>query len=264
MIGQQSSVKVGDILREWRKVRRLSQMDLALAANVSTRHLSFVETGRASPSDDLILRLSDALQLPLRHVNALLVAAGYAPRYTHWTLEDDKTGLIRAALEHLMARHAPYPALVVNRTYDLVMINEGIIRLLTWLSEDGHLLAGYTNLFEMMFAPDGLRHYLVQWDVLQHQMLRRLYEESIAYQSEALTRLYQDCLAQSDPPPASTPHEADPAFPVMTLAFQKGGRELHFFTAVTTFGTAMDVTIQELRIETFFPANAAAQQFFTD
>ncbi|MCB9451359.1 MAG: helix-turn-helix transcriptional regulator [Anaerolineaceae bacterium] len=262
LIQTETREKPGEIVRQWRKVRRLSQMDLAFAANVSARHLSFVETGRSHPSDDLILRLSDALELPLRHTNTLLIAAGYAPRYTSWSLADDHTGMVRAALDHLMRQHEPYPAVVVDRGYDVVMANDGFRRLSTWLVGDESLLARHNNTFRALFAPDGWWRYVVNWDVVQGTLLKRLREESILFQSAALAELYEACLADSRRtgvvPDES---ETETQLPVLTLTFRKGDVELSFFSTVTTFGTAIDVTIQELHIETLFAADAETQGF---
>ena len=244
-------------------MRRLSQMDLAAAANLSTRHLSFVETGRARPSDDLILRLAEALHLPLRQVNALLVTAGYAPRYTNWSLEDDETGMVQFALERLLAQHAPYPAVVTNRTYDIVMVNAGFEALITWLADGRNPLDHFTNLYRLVFAANGLRPYFVGWDVVRGVLLKRLYEESIAYQNNTLAQLYSDCVT-ADHPAAEEHVMLDQPLPVLTFALEKHGRELHFFTTMTTFGTAIDVTIQELKIESLFPANQQTQAFFQD
>lgn len=254
-IREPSIDQFGDILRHWRKVRRFSQMDLALAANVSTRHLSFVETGRSQPGYDLILRLAEVLDLPLRHTNSLLVAAGYAPRYSTWSIDDDQTGIVRATLERMLAQHEPYPALVTTRNYDLIMFNEGAQQLILWLTDGDDLLHRFGNSYRMLFAPDGLRPYLVNFDQLQRVLLKRLHEESINYQSEALYQLYEACLA--DVPQQNETEQAliHPQLPVMTMELRKGDMEFRFFSTVTTFGTAIDVTTQELRIESLFPAD---------
>jgi transcriptional regulator with XRE-family HTH domain len=250
----------GDLLRDWRKVRRFSQMELALTANVSTRHLSFIETGRAQPGYDLILRLADVLDLPLRHTNALLVAAGYAPRYTVWSMDDDQTGMVRAALERMLAQHEPYPALVTMRNYDLIMANAGTRRLIAWLTDGDDLLARFGNSYRMLFAADGLRPYVVHFDLLQGVLLKRLHDESINYQSAALFQLYEACAAEVADLKAGEHPGVDPQLPVMTLGLRKGDVDVCFFSTVTTFGTAIDVTTQELRIECLFPANEHTQR----
>jgi transcriptional regulator with XRE-family HTH domain len=255
MIREPTIDTFGAMLKHWRKVRRFSQMELALTANVSTRHLSFIETGRAQPGYDLILRLADVLELPLRQTNALLMAAGYAPRYTVWSMDDDQTGMVRAALERMLAQHEPYPALVTMRNYDLIMTNTGTRRLIAWLTDGDDLLARFGNSYRLLFASDGLRPYLVNFDLLQGVLLKRLHEESINYQSTALFQVYEACVADvADLQPGEPPIH-DQHLPVMTLELRKGDVEVCFFSTVTTFGTAIDVTTQELRIESLFPAN---------
>ncbi|HKK72008.1 MAG TPA: helix-turn-helix transcriptional regulator [Candidatus Krumholzibacteria bacterium] len=236
-------------------------MELALAAGVSTRHLSFVETGRSRPGRELVLRLAEALDLPLRHVNSLLVAADYAPRYTAWSLDDDPTGMVRAALDRMLARHEPDPALVTTRDYDVIMTNEGARRLLSWLTDGDDLLTRHDNTYRMLFDADGLRPYLVDFERLQPALLKRLHEESMRYQSDTLLGLYEECAAHVS---SGTPAETDPAddsIPVITLGLRKGHVELWFLSTVTTFGTAIDVTTEELRVECLFPADEATREF---
>ena len=236
-------------------------MELALAANVSTRHLSFVETGRAQPGYDLVLRLAEVLELPLRHSNALLVAAGFAPRYSTWSIDDEETGIVRAALKRILAQHEPYPALVTTRSYDLIMANNGTRKLLSWLTGGDDLLSRFGNSYRLLFAPDGLRPYVVNFDRLQDMLLKRLHEESITYQSAALLQLYQTCAAEVAAR-KSTPRTAiDQQLPVMTLGLRNGDVEVCFFSTLTSFGTAIDVTTQELRIESLFPANEETEKF---
>jgi transcriptional regulator with XRE-family HTH domain len=260
MIREPTTNTFGDLLKHWRKVRRFSQMELALAADVSTRHLSFIETGRSQPGYDLILRLADVLNLPHRQTNALLVAAGYAPRYTVWSMDDDQTGMVRAALERMLAQHEPYPALATTRNYDLIMTNTGARRLIIWLTDGDDLLARFGNSYRMLFAADGLRPYVVNFDLLQGVLLKRLYDESINYQSTALFRLYEACAADVADLKLGEPPGVDSQLPVIPLGLRKGAVEVCFFSTVTTFGTAIDVTTQELRIESLFPANEETQR----
>jgi len=261
MLINQTTEKAGEMLRHWRKIRHLSQMDLALAANVSTRHLSFVETGRARPSDDLILRLAEAMDLSLRHTNTLLVAAGYAPQFTQWSLDDDQTGMVRTALDHILTQHAPYPAVVINREYDILMTNTGFERSITWLTGDNDLITRTGNLYRLIFAADGLWAYCVDWATVREVLLKRLHEESLIYQNPVLADLYAECVDQHPPPDTTRPTEQH--LPVLTVTFQKGAQQLRYFSTVTTFGTAIDVTLQELRIESMFPADEATRQLFT-
>ncbi|MBN8595409.1 MAG: helix-turn-helix transcriptional regulator [Anaerolineae bacterium] len=259
MLHQSAIDTFGDLLKHWRKARRFSQMELALTANVSTRHLSFVETGRSKPGYDLVLRLAEVLSLSLQHTNALLVAAGYAPRYSAWSLDDDKTGMVRAALERMLMQHEPYPALVTTRHYDLIMVNNGTRLLVGWLTGDENVMSRFSNSYQLLFASNGLRPYLANFDLLKRMMLRRLYEESITYQSEALFRLYESCLGETMVSEVAQSTAPDSQLPIMTLGLRKGDLEARFFSTITSFGTAIDVTTQELRIECFFPADDLTQ-----
>ena len=259
-IREPSIGQFGDILRHWRKVRRFSQMDLALTANVSTRHLSFIETGRSQPGYDLVLRLAEVLDLPLRHTNSLLVAAGYAPRYTTWSLDDDQTGMVRVALEQMLAQHEPYPAFVTTRNYDLIMSNNGTRKLISWLTDDDDLLGRFSNSYRLLFASDGLRPYVANFEFVQDMLLKRLREESISYQSEALFQLYETCASDVADLNRTGEIVVDQQLPVMTLGLRKGDSEVCFFSTVTTFGTAIDVTTQELRIESLFPGDAETEK----
>ncbi len=260
MIREPTIDTFGDLLKHWRKVRRFSQMELALAANVSTRHLSFIETGRSQPGYDLILHLADVLDLPLRHTNALLMAAGYAPRYTVWSIDDDQTGMVHAALERMLAQHEPYPALVTRRNYDLIMANTGTRRLLAWLTDGDDLLARLGNSYRLLFAANGLRPYVVNFDLLQGILLKRLHDESIHYQNKALFQLYEACAADVADLKLGEHPEVDQQLPVIPLGLRKGDVDVWFFSTVTTFGTAIDVTTQELRIESLFPATEHTQR----
>ncbi len=263
MIHETSSEKVGDLLRTWRKQRRLSQMDLAADVNVSTRHLSFVETGRANPSSDLILDLAAALRLPLRHVNSLLVAAGYAPRYSAWTLDDDRSGQVRAALQRMLDQHEPYPVVVTNRAYDFVMANRSFAALGQWLCGDDRMMQQFDNLYRMVFSAEGLQPYFADWPVLRDSLLDRLREESITYQNRDLAALYAECVAMSGGEPPTASSSSFPSqLPVLTFTLKKGDVELSLFSTMTTFGTAIDVTVQELRIESHYPADDATRRFF--
>lgn len=265
MISTSSTSTPGDILRHWRKVRRLSQMELAATASVSTRHLSFVETGRARPSETLILRLSEALQLPLRHINTLLVAAGYAPHYRESSLDDDNSGIIQDALDHMLKQHLPYPAIVINRDYHILMHNAGFAGLARWLGKEALLLCYPANIFRAIFAADGLWRFFADWPLVGQALLLRLTEEQMLYQSEALATLYAECQASDAYGAASEGNITETTsaqLPVLRFVMQKGGVALSFFSTITSFGTAIDVTVQELRVESMFPANPETKRFF--
>jgi transcriptional regulator with XRE-family HTH domain len=252
----------GEMLRRWRKVRRLSQMELAAEARVSTRHLSFVETGRSRASEDLLLRLADAMQLPLKHINMLLISAGYAPRYTRLALDDDRMQTVRRAIDYMLMQYNPYPAVVVNRTYDIMLQNEGFQQVLLWLADGKRTFADCANTYRLLFTPNGIQPYVTNWRLIYPMLLKRLHEESIIYQNKALKQLYEECTGYITAEPTESSLLDEPhSNPVITLALRKNEIELEFLTMMSTFGTAIDVTVRELRIETLFPANDTTRQF---
>lgn len=254
---------VGDILRTWRSRRRRSQMDLALDVGVSTRHLSFIETGRARPSPAMLEALAGALQVPLRERNQLLLAAGYAPRYAARTLDDAGMRQVRSALERLLRAHEPNPGLVVDRQWNVVMVNRTATALAGLLPPA--LLQPQFNVFRASLHPEGLAaltENFTEWAAYLLQVLRR----SILTSGDAgLQQLEQEVLAYPNiaalgPPPAADAG-AEPALLVpcvLRLPPPLDGR-LSMFTTLTTFGTPRDITLEELSIELFYPADDASE-----
>lgn len=251
---------IGDALRLWRRTRSLSQMDLALEADISPRHLSFIETGRSQPSREVVLQLAAALRLPLRHRNSLLLAAGYAPEYTASSLDEARMAPVRYALERHLAQHEPYPAVVVNPDYDILMVNSGMRRAVAWLAGDG-ALERYPNMVRLTFAEDGLRPYLSCWPLMRDFMLARLREEQLLSPGSGVGRLVAE-LAALSPEPEELPAEMDFSLPVVSLELVKDGLALRFFSTVTSFGTPLDATVQELRLESLFPSDQATRDAF--
>ncbi|GCL63714.1 helix-turn-helix domain-containing protein [Pseudaquabacterium pictum] len=251
---------VGEILRTWRSRRRRSQMDLALDVGVSTRHLSFIETGRARPSPAMLEALAGALQVPLRERNQLLLAAGYAPRYAARTLDDAGMRQVRSALERLLRAHEPNPGLVVDRQWNVVMVNRTATALASLLPPA--LLQPMFNVFRASLHPEGLAaltENFADWAGYLLQVLRR----SILTSGDAgLQRLEQEVLAYPNiaalsPPPAAD-GTAEPALLVPCVLRLPQGR-LSMFTTLTTFGTPRDITLEELSIELFYPADDASE-----
>jgi transcriptional regulator with XRE-family HTH domain len=249
------SAPVGEIVRHWRRLNKISQMELALDVEVSSRHLSFVETGRSQPSRALLLRLAGALNLPLRQRNALLLAAGYAPEFSNLGLDADRMALVQQALRRILDKHEPYPALVVNVGYDIIMMNDGYRRAAAWFA-GADALQKYSNSYRLVFAADGLQPYFREWAVVRHSLLARLFGEATASQDSALLALHQELAAPeaaADGPQLPSPLEL--SVPVMDVTLEKKGRRARFFSTFTTFGAPLDVTVQELRIESLFPAD---------
>jgi len=239
----------GDLLREWRQRRRLSQLDLAIAANVSSRHLSFVETGRSRPTSEMILRLAEHLDVPLRDRNALLLAGGYAPAFGERSLAEPELKAVRDALGKVLAGHEPYPAVVVNRWWELVDANPGIA-LFTRHAHPG-LLAPPVNALRLSLHPEGMAPRIVNLPEWRAHILTRLHRQAQATGDQRLADLHEELTAypggQHQPPSATDV--------VVPLRYRSDQGELSFISLTTILGTPMDVTVEELAIESFYPAD---------
>lgn len=245
--------KVGELLKHWRQRRRLSQLDLAVRAGVSTRHLSFVETGRARPSPELVLLLAEHLDVPLRERNSLLLAAGYAPTYSETDFEAPELAPIRSALQQVLAGHEPYPAVVVDRRWDVVATNSGVASLLTGVDED--LLAPPINVLRLALAPNGLAPRIVNFEEWSAHLLDRLRRQVLLTGDADLSALYEELSAF---PNVSDQHQVAAEAPSLAvgLHLRSDHGVLTYISTVTTFGAALDVTLSELTLEAFFPADA--------
>ncbi|RZT87714.1 transcriptional regulator with XRE-family HTH domain [Pseudonocardia sediminis] len=244
------------MLRFWRARRRVSQMDLALAAGVSTRHLSFVETGRSGASRELLGALAEELEIPLRERNALLLAAGFAPAYTERPLDDDAHAPVRGALEQLMAAHDPNPALVVDRWGDVVLAGAAVAPLLDGVDPD--VLGPPTNVYRLSLHPRGLApriRNLAQW---REHLLHRLERQVRVTADPRLTALLTEVRAYPSPDAASLPVPGGDVLLPLQLDHPAGA--LSFHSTMTTFGAPHDVTLAELAVETFLPADDATRE----
>lgn len=247
----------GDLLRGWRHRRRLSQLDLALAAEVSQRHLSFVESGRAAPSRDLVLRLAEQLAIPLRERNALLTAAGFAPVYRERKLDDPALAAGRRAVELILAGHEPHPALAVDRHWNLVFANRAVAPLLA--GADAKLLQAPVNVLRLSLHPAGLARRIANFREWRVHILERLSRQVEAAADAGLVDLLEELKGYPVPPGARPyrPAAEDPLGGVaVPLELATEGHTLRFLSATTVFGTALDVSLAELTIESFFPADA--------
>ncbi|HWZ59113.1 MAG TPA: helix-turn-helix transcriptional regulator [Gemmatimonadaceae bacterium] len=251
---------VGALLRDWRAGRRLSQLDLALAADVSSRHLSYVETGRAQPSRELVSRLAEALDIPLRERNTLLIAAGYAPDYRETALSAPEMAQARHAVELILNQQEPYPAIVMNRHWDLLMANRSTTRMFRWLLGGP---AAEPNIMRGFFDPNGVRPWVVNWEEVAGDLVKHLHDDVAAAPSDTRARtLLRDVLSYPNIPSRWRTRELGaPASPLSTITYAKDDVRLTFFWTITTFGTPRDVTLEELRIECSFPADDATDQF---
>ncbi|MEU0161553.1 helix-turn-helix transcriptional regulator [Streptomyces sp. NPDC006261] len=253
---------VGPLLRGWRERRRISQLDLALRADSSARHISFIETGRSRPSEDMVLRLAEQLDIPVRERNALLVVAGYAPRYAQTPLDDPAMASVREGLDRLLAGYEPFPALVVDGTYDVVAANRGIALLMEGVSEE--LLTPPLNAMRITLHPAGLAPRILNLREWRADLLAQMERQIALVRSPELNTLYQEVTAypvadladrRADGRGAGgRARERTPSF-ALPLVIEHGGRVLSFIASIATFNTPMDVTVAELAIETFLPAD---------
>ena len=243
----------GDHLRDWRQRRRLSQLDLAQEAEISTRHLSFVETGRSVPSREMVLRLAERLDVPLRERNALLVAAGYAPMYRERPLDDPALAPARQAIDLILRSHEPYPALAVDRHWNLVAANRMVPHLMQ--GADPSLLQPPVNVLRLSLHPKGIAPRianLVQW---RAHVFERLRHQVQATGDSVLASLLDELRSYPVPQGSDERVEGELLGVVMPFRFRTPQGVLSFISTTTIFGTPVDVTLQELALETFFPAD---------
>lgn len=249
---------VGTLLRGWRTRRHLSQLDLAVGAGVSTRHLSYVETGKSRPSPELVMSLAEHLDVPLRERNVLLVAAGHAPRYRESSLEDVEMGTIRRSIQHMLDAHDPYPALAVDRRWDLQLANGAAGALVGLLP--AHLLEPPINVYRVTLHPDGLVRLSPNADQWVARWLHDLRRQALLTGDADVEALYDEVSmypaavsALDDRPEPGVGRDV-----VMRVELVTPIGEVAMFTTLTTFGTPVDITLDELVIELFWPADAAS------
>lgn len=249
-------------LAHLRRARRLSQLDLALAAEVSARHISFIETGRSQPSRPLLLRLAEVMGLSHRETNALMTACGYAPPFSNLSLDEAAMRPVQAALDIMLSSHEPYPASVLTHTWDLRMANNSLQRILSLLlgKPPGNTPV---NMLRILFDPAGLRPFIVNWDELAGLLLRRLKLELQAHPDSDNAALMAELLTMNPPTDWQTPPSHWEG-PMLTVQVQVGEQVLRLFTTLTSFGTPLDAGLQELLIESYFPADEVTRRFFTE
>lgn len=249
---------LGDHLREWRRRRRMSQMDLALEAEISTRHLSFIETGRAQPSREMLLHLAEQLEVPLRERNAMLVAAGFAPMFPERPLDAPDLEPARRAVDLILAGHEPYPAIAFDRRWNLVAGNRAVPLLLEGV--DPALLEAPVNVLRLALHPKGLAARTANLAEWRAHLLDRLRRE-VGQTADADLSDLLDELKTYPAPPAADRRPQDHGGVAVPLQLMRGdGSVLSFFSTTTVFGTPVDITLAELTLETFLPADAATAE----
>jgi transcriptional regulator with XRE-family HTH domain len=259
--GMQTARSIGDHLREWRQRRRLSQLDLALEAAISTKHLSFLETGRSQPSREMVLKLAEQLDVPLRERNILLMSAGFAPVFPQRPLSDPALQSVRKAVDLVLKGHEPYPAIAIDRHWTLVAHNAAVPPLLA--SADPALLQPPVNVLRLSLHPQGLAPRIENLGEWRAHLLTRLRQQIDVTADGELVRLLDELSAYPAPSGAKAPRATvndDYAGVVVPLRFVTDAGTLSLFSTTTIFGTPVDVTLSELAIESFFPADAATAE----
>jgi transcriptional regulator with XRE-family HTH domain len=255
MVTATTTRPVGDLLRGWRRRRRLSQLELAGDGGISTRHLSFLETGRSRPSRDMVLRLTERLDVPLRERNGLLMAAGYAPVYRERPIDSPEMRPAWQALNRVLDGHEPYPAIVVDRSWNLLMANEASMLFLENVPEE--LVRPPVNVHRLALHPRGLAARVVNLPEVRAHLVARMARQVALTGDPELMALHEETKAYGDGGGRHEPSH-DIALPTR---LRYGDQVLSFFSTVTTFGTAADVTLAELAIEAFYPADDATAAF---
>ncbi|WP_295617653.1 helix-turn-helix domain-containing protein [Chamaesiphon sp. GL140_3_metabinner_50] len=257
----------GMLLKQWRDRRSFSQLDLALTSQVSQRHISFLESGRAKPSQEMVLQLATVLEIPLRQQNLMLSAAGFTPIHTETDLSAPEMSPVRKAIDLMLRQHEPYPAFVVDRYWNLIMTNNGATRLLDAFIDRDKINAlfyadGKINLMRALFHPQGLRPFIVNWESFIDHLLQRLHRETLVErEGDKSTVLLTELMSYPDV--AKVWQTADRNVQntlLLNIHLQRDDLELKFFTTIATLGTPYDITLQELRIECQFPADAATER----
>ncbi len=265
MSADDAGTGIGDLLRYWRRVRGKSQLELAGDARTTARHVSFVETGRAQASRQMVVRLAGALDVPLRERNALLLAAGYAPLYSASGLDAPELDRVQAALSSMLAQHEPFPAVVMDRGWNVLRANAGATRLFGGLLAPAPLPEP-ANVLRLMIEPGPVREAVANWDAVGPSLLERARREAVGGVLDIETRALVEQLRSrvdvaallGDPPSVFVPA------PVIDVRFEFAGASLSFFSVVSTVGTPIDVTAQELRLEAFFPSDDETRLTWTD
>jgi len=253
---------VGRLVKQWRERRRMSQLGLALEAEISTCHLSFLETGRAQPSRDMVLLLSQVLDVPPRSRNDLLTAAGYAPIYRETALDTPELGQVRRALGFMLRQQEPSPAMVLDRHWNILMRNEAMSRVIGLFLEPAALTAlGAPNAMRLSYHPDGLRPFIVNWEHTAGAFIQWLHRDLLRTGDAETRRLLDELLSYPDVPSQWRTLDLEaPAAPFLAIELRRDDARFSFFTLLASLGTPYDITLHELRIECFFAADEATDE----
>ncbi len=266
MTGQLAGQEFPSHCRQWRQYRKLSQLELAMEANVSQRHISWLETGRSKPSREMVIRLSEALDIPLRERNNLLRAAGFAAVYSERSLQEPDMAPVLDALNRVLEHHNPLPAVVIDRFWNVVMMNTAGELLFsmaepgeTYISDMGEQYRH--NLAALTLHPDGFRQFITNWDQAAPTLVRRLKREAVENRDQEYAKLLTK-LSELAGPLETTELPDEQLLPVLPLELQRDDLRLSLFSVISTFGTAQDITADELRVEAFYPGDSDTDDFF--
>jgi transcriptional regulator with XRE-family HTH domain len=252
---------VGTLIKQWRERRRMSQLGLSVEAEISTRHLSFLETGRAQPSRDMVLLLSRVLDVPVRQRNELLTAAGYAPIYRETMLEAPEMAQVRQAMGYMLRQQEPYPAMVLDRHWNIMMTNDAMQRVTAlFVDPDAVKALGPLNAMRLSYHPRGLRPYIVNWEATAAAFIQWLHRDLLRAGADETRRLLDELLSYPDVPRQWQSLDLDASTaPFLAIELKKGDVRFSFFTLLASLGTPYDITLHELRIECFFAADTATE-----
>lgn len=247
------------LLKHWRSRRGWSQLDLSLAAEISSRHVSFLETGRAQPSREMVLRLGSTLDLSLRDQNALLHAAGFPEEFDEPGMDAELPGAVGQAIDRMLAQHEPYPMIVMDRLYNVLRTNDGATRLLGKMVADPSAMSARLNVFHALFDSRLARPFVVEWERIAHALVARLHRESLANPDDPeLMALVRSLFEYPDVPESwRQPDFTVPNGATLSIRLKRDALDLEFLTTVTAFNAPQNVTLEELRIESYFPLNDA-------
>jgi len=253
---------VGRLLKQWRERRRMSQLGLALEAEISARHLSFIETGRAQPSREMLMLLARVLEVPLRGRNELLTAAGYAPLYRETALDAPEMAQVRRALDFMLRQQEPCPAMVLDRRWNILMTNEAMGRVMgLFLDPAAAAAVGPANAMRLSYHPQGLRPFIVNWEATAAAFIQWLHRDLLRTGDAETRRLLDELLSYPDVPREWRTLDLDAStMPFLAIELRKGDVRFSFFTILASLGTPYDITLHELRVECFFPADEATDE----
>lgn len=246
---------LGDLLKRWRSIRGRSQLAVSVDTGISQRQISFIESGRSVPTRSTLMGIAQALEIPLRERNALLLAAGYAPLYSEAAWNSDEMKSIGRALDRMIAQHEPYPAIVMDRYWNVLRTNDAAPRFFDCFI-DMSARPSPRNMLHLMFDPKGMRPFIADWEILARTLIQRVHREAVGHMvDQKTTDLVTDLLAYPDVPSDWRAPEGLSALPVIPMRFVKEGAPMNYFSLVTTVGTPQTIAAQELRVECIYPAD---------